>query len=97
VVGHERGPARRAEVDGVVATDDVLPVIRHPVADLDLPVAVPVEVIDREREAELARGGVEHAHPLGHHLFADAVAGDHGDAICLCHAGSIAAPAHRRK
>jgi len=72
-------------------------------------------VIEGEREAELARGGVERAHPLGHHLFADAVAGDHGDAICLFHdgslglnlsggrvspgalAGSIAAPAHRRK
>src|SRR6516165_10964354 len=32
-------------------------------------------------EAELLGGGLEHAHALGHHLLADAVARDDGDAI----------------
>jgi hypothetical protein len=31
-----------------------------------------------EADAELARRGVEHAQAFGHHVLADAVAGDHG-------------------
>ena len=32
-------------------------------------------------EAEFLRRGLEHAHALGHHLLADAVAGNNGNAI----------------
>jgi hypothetical protein len=46
-------------------------------------------VIECQRDAELASGGVEDANALGHHFFADAVAGDGDDAIGLGHDGSF--------
>ena len=50
-------------------------------AVLEIVVAAPGQLVPLELEAELAAGRVEHAHALGHHLLADAVAGDHRDLV----------------
>src|SRR3954470_19667285 len=83
MIGDLRGPPRSAEEDAVVAADLVAPVGRNPPAVLVVVVAAPVEMIEYERDAEFARGCVEHADAFRHDLFADAVAGDHGDLVFL--------------
>ena len=60
----------------------VEPVLRHHPAVLGVVVAAPVEMRERELDAELARGGLEHAQPFGHDFLADAVARHHRDAMC---------------
>src|SRR5215470_5454006 len=90
VIGDGGWPPSRSEEDGVVVADQLLPVLGHPVPRFDETVAVPVEVLELQGEAEASGGGVEGAHALGHDFLADAVTGDHGDAIAL-HGGSFQA------
>jgi hypothetical protein len=80
MVGHGGRPAHGAEEDGVHAADLRLPVVRHHLAGLGVPVAAgPVDGRDVQRDAEALRGRFEHAQALGHHFLADAVAGDGGN------------------
>ncbi len=46
-------------------------------------------MVEPEIEAEAACGGVEHAQAFGGGFLADAVAGDDGDAVGLCHSGAF--------
>jgi DNA-binding transcriptional LysR family regulator len=83
VVGDVR-VTRRAEQDGVLRTQQAQPVDRHHHTVLAVVIASPVEVL--ELEAQRAVGGGERFQHLlagGHDFLADAVAGDHGDAIGL--------------
>jgi hypothetical protein len=79
VVGHGGRPADGAEEDRFVAADLLLPVLGHHAAVLEVVVAAPVEVVEGQRDAETAGGGLQYAQALGHHFAADAVAGDDGD------------------
>jgi hypothetical protein len=40
-----------------------------------------IEIVEPQFEAELFGRRFQHAHALGDDLFADAVAGDHGNAV----------------
>ena len=57
------------------------PSFGHHLAVLRVVLAAPRLLVPREREAELAARGLEHAQALGHDFLADAVAGDHRDAV----------------
>ena len=60
----------------------LLPVVGHHRAVLRVVVAAgEVEVGRTQFDAEAARGGLEHAHALGHDFLADAVARDGGDPV----------------
>src|SRR5262249_7572925 len=82
VIGHFRRPADRAEENRVMTSDLVLPVLRHHAA---MPLVIiaggKIEMILPQLEAEPLGGGFEHADALRHHLLADAVARNDGDAI----------------
>ena len=78
VVGHA-GPADGAQIDGVVLGDLVEPVGRHHGAGLGEALARPVEMVPGVVDAEAGADRLQHADALGHHLVADAVAGDDGD------------------
>ena len=65
-----------------MASDLRLPVVgQHLAVALEVVPAGKVESVPLQVDAELARSGVEHAQPLGHDLFANAVAGDDGNAV----------------
>ena len=82
MVGHA-GEADGAEQDGVMALDGLQPVLRHHAAGLGEPPATPILVVPGEGEVEAAAGGFEDPDRLRHHLVADAIAGDHGDAVAV--------------
>ena len=79
VIGHAR-PAHRAQVDRVVLGDLVEPVGRHHGAGLGEALARPVQMVPGVVDAEAGAHRLQHADALRHHLVADAVAGDDGDA-----------------
>src|ERR1700726_4779513 len=82
MVRNLRRPAHRAEEDRVVPADLFLPVLRHHALMLGVVVVGgEVEVVLPQFEAEFFGGGFEHAHALRHHLLADAVARNDGDAV----------------
>jgi hypothetical protein len=81
VVGHGGGPADRAVVDRLERGQLREPVVGHHLPVLRVVIAAPVERRRRERDAELARRRLDHAHAFRHDLLADAVAGDHGDPV----------------
>ena len=90
VVGHRGRPADGAEVDRVDAFELLLPVVRHHLAVLRVPVAAgPLDLADLELEAEAFGGCLQHAQALGQHFLADAVAGDGGDAERGGHVDSL--------
>jgi hypothetical protein len=75
-------PADRAEVDGIVLADLILPIVRHHLAVLL--VIVPgreVEMIEMKGHAVLLRRGLQNAQTFGHHFLADAVAGNDRDPV----------------
>jgi hypothetical protein len=82
VIGYFRRPANRAEEDGVVPADLVLPVLRHHALMLCvIIVGGEIEIVLAQFKAEFLRRYLENAHALWHHLFADAVAGNDGNVI----------------
>ena len=80
VVGNA-GEAHRAEEDRVVMADGREAVLGHHPAVLRVIRAAPVLLVPHQGETELPRRRLEHALSLGHHFLADAVAGDHGNAM----------------
>src|SRR5216683_1782619 len=86
MVGNLGGPPNGAKIDRVVAPDLVLPVLGHHAPMLFvIVIGSKVEPIGPKREAEALGRLFEHAHPFGHDLLADAVAGDDGYPIGLGH------------
>ena len=82
VIGHLRRPADRAEEDGVVAADLLLPVLRHHALVLGvIVVGGEIEVVLPQFETEFLGRCFEHAHALGNDFLADAVAGNDGDVV----------------
>ena len=82
VIRDLRRPADRAEEDGVVAADLLLPVLRHhALMLLVIIVGGEVEIVVAQLEAEFPGRRFEHPHALRHRLLADAVARNDGDAI----------------
>src|SRR5258706_8971184 len=78
----------RAEQDGIVLPDQVPAIRGHHATVPFVVLAAPVEVVNREPEAPLARrDGVEHLDAGRDHLGADAVARDGRDRVGL-HDGS---------
>ena len=61
--------------------DLVEPVLGHHVAVLQVVIAAPGQLVPLEIEPELAARRLQHPHTLGHHLLADAVAGDHRNPV----------------
>ncbi len=89
MVGNVR-VAGRAEQDGVLAAQRVQPVGRHHLAVRAVPVAAPAETGEGKAQAGLGFGQrLQHLLPCGHHFLADAISGNAGDAVCLCHEGSL--------
>ncbi len=84
VVGHRVGPAHRAEQQRIHAGELGLPVVGHHLAMLRVIIAAgPVDMGRLETNAEAARDRIERPHPFGHHLAADAVAGNHRNPVDL--------------
>ncbi len=81
MVGHGRRPADGAVEDRVVRAENVEPVLGHHAAVLRVVIAIPVELLPIECDAELAPGGLENGHALRHRFLADTVPGDDGDAM----------------
>src|SRR5580698_765824 len=82
MVGHLRRPADRAEEDGVVTANLVLPVLRHHALMLFvIVVGGEIEVILPQFEAEFLGRSFEHAHAFRNDFLADAVAGNNGDVV----------------
>jgi hypothetical protein len=82
VIRHDVRPADRAEVNGVVPADLVLPVLRHHAAVLGVVVAgSEVEPVLLQVETVLPARLLQDADALRHHLLADAVPGDHRNAV----------------
>src|SRR5262249_39494624 len=79
----DSGPADRAQIDRIEATQLLDAVLRHEFAALEIAVAAPIEMRPVERKTVLLRRRFEHALPLGHDLLADAVARDDGDLVLL--------------
>jgi hypothetical protein len=90
MVRNLRGPADRPEEDRIMGPDPALPVLRHHAAVrlviLDIGEVEPVEF---ERKAVLAGRLFERPHALRHHLLADPVSADDGNAVGLLHAGLL--------
>src|SRR5271165_342741 len=80
------GMAHRAEIDGVVQSQPLEPVLRHHPTRLGVALAAPVEFVPRETKAVGTRRRLHRGDPLRHHLAPDAVAGYHRDPITLGHA-----------
>src|SRR6185295_1165133 len=77
VVGHRGRPADGPEVDRVEAFELLLPVVRHHLAVLYVPVAAgPFDPADLELEVKPLGGRPDDAQALGQDFLADAVAGD---------------------
>src|SRR5258706_270017 len=72
---------KRSSQKGIVVADRGKAVRGHHLAMLGVVVAAPGLLVPVDREAVLAARGLEHALALGHDLLADAVAGDHSDAV----------------
>jgi len=81
VVRHEVRRTHGAEVDGIVAANLLLPVLGHHRAVAYVVPAAPVEVIEGQRDAELAADLIEDAQPFRHDFSTDSVAGNHGNAM----------------
>src|SRR4029453_42073 len=75
------GEAAGSQEDRLESADLIEPVLRHHAAGLGVSLAVPVERREGALEAEAPPGRLQHAQTLGHHLVADAVAGNHGDLV----------------
>jgi hypothetical protein len=81
VVGHGRRPAHRTEEQRVHAFEPAPPVVGHHLAVLrEVVAARPLDRLPLQLQLEALGCRVEHAHALWHHLLADAIARDGGDA-----------------
>ena len=76
-------PADCAKIDRVMAADLIFPVVwqHFSVAFAVIP-AGKIKVVKVQVNAKFSGGGIQHPQALGHHLFADAVASNHGDSFC---------------
>ena len=82
VIGDDGRPADRAEIDGVVFADLVLPVLRHHAAVLGVVVAGrEIEPILPQLETEPLRRRLKHADAFRHDFLSDAIARDDGNAV----------------
>ena len=82
MVGNLLGPADGAKIDGIMAADQILPVVGHHLAVLLVVVpAGEVEMVELQVDTEPAGSRLHHPHALGHGLLADAVTGDHRDSL----------------
>ena len=79
-VGHA-GRADRAEVDRVVRRKLLEPVLRHHAAVLQIVIAAPRQLGERNRHVGSVRRPVNRRHPRGNHFFSDAVARNHRDRV----------------
>src|SRR3954471_24823455 len=86
-------PAGSPKEDAVVVFDHGAPVRRHPPPVLVVVLATPVEMVKLKRDAKFPGGRIQHANAFRHDFFADAVTGDNGDPVGLCHGYSYAAEA----
>ncbi len=81
VVGHV-GRADRAEEDGVERLEPLEPALGYVMAVLEVVVAAPREMLDRETESAVAGGEyLQHFQPGRDDFDADAVAGDGCDSV----------------
>ncbi len=84
VIG-DRRMADRAEIDRVGVAKPIEPVGRHHAPGLAVVVAAPRILDTGDRQTGEVGNRGEHAHRRRRHLLADAVAGDHGDAVTGAH------------
>src|SRR5262249_18958782 len=91
MIRHLRRPADRAEEDRVIGADPALPVLRHHAAVLLVIFDIgEVEPVELERKTVLLGRLLQRPDPLRHHLLADPVARDDGNAVSLAHVGLLA-------
>src|SRR5215211_3370090 len=72
-----------AQENRVVVADPLQTVFRHHPPVLEEILATPGKLLPLQPKAVSARGCVEHAHPLGDHLLANAISWDHRDLEAL--------------
>ena len=77
----DAGKSDRAEEDAIVPADGLETVLGHHPAGPGVDLAAPGELVELERDAVFRARRLQDTDPLGHHLPADPVAGNHRDPV----------------